>query len=59
MGCHTKGSSSAICMALRLAKSYGLQVFILESDCKAITSRLLIGSIFQFDIDTIIEDALF
>lgn len=46
-------------MALRLAKSYGLQVFILESDCKAITSRLLIGSIFQFDIDTIIEDALF
>lgn len=54
----TIAEGKAVCLALRLAKIYGLSEFILESDWQAIASQLFVGSFFQPDLDTILHDPL-
>ncbi|XP_048501292.1 uncharacterized protein LOC125497679 [Beta vulgaris subsp. vulgaris] len=49
----------AMCLAVKLARCYGCQNIIFETDCVTIVNRLSRSAVFFSDLDGVLEDVLF
>lgn len=50
--------AKALAMAARLARRYGVENCILESDCEGLIARLVRGTSFLADLDVVLADIL-